>query len=533
MLETIRDHWRITLLVVVILGATVTLFAPQFAPDEKISGQQAGEGLTNLQYGLDLAGGTRIRAPLLGHTAENAAIGDADVGQVATAVAGELPETSVTDVNVELRPTREEDSRPADIEVTNAEVSRDQFETALSQAGYDEYDQIRQGVTEETREAAVNVVQGKVDEAGLSGGSARQVRDEVSGQHFILVEVPGEGRQDVIDLLEQRGTVRIDIYYPDGSAEDGYSRDRGVLTSDDFDNIGTAARDEQSRPYVPLSVVNTETNPGAAQFEDAAANRGVAQPGGSTCTYSQEPVGETRDPCLLLVVNDEVINAFGMQPSLARSMMNGEWSLDPQFRLTTNSFTEAQTVSVSLRAGALPAQLAIDQGSTSFISPAQGDDFQTLSLLTGVIAVFGVAGMVFLRYRQLEVAVPMIVTGLSEVFALLGFASLLGYPIDLAVIAGFIAVVGTGVDDLIIIADEVMSQGEVSSRKVFDSRFRKAFWVIGAAAATTILAMSPLMVLSLGDLSGFAIFTILGVLVGVLITRPAYGDILRTLLTDR
>ncbi len=127
----------------------------------------------------------------------------------------------------------------------------------------------------------------------------------------------------------------------------------------------------------------------------------------------------------------------------------------------------------------------------------------------------------------------MILTALAEVYALLGFAALVNYPIDLAVVAGFIAVVGTGVDDLIIIADEVMSEGDVNSRTVFDSRFRRAFWVIGAAAATTIIAMSPLMVLGLGDLSGFAIFTILGVLIGVLITRPAYGDILRTLLTDR
>jgi preprotein translocase subunit SecD len=38
-------------------------------------------------------------------------------------------------------------------------------------------------------------------------------------------------------------------------------------------------------------------------------------------------------------------------------------------------------------------------------------------------------------------------------------------------------------------------------------------------------------VLSLGDLRGFAIFTIIGVLVGVLITRPAYGEILRILMT--
>ena len=79
----------------------------------------------------------------------------------------------------------------------------------------------------------------------------------------------------------------------------------------------------------------------------------------------------------------------------------------------------------------------------------------------------------------------------------------------------------------------MLFRSEVNSRKVFDSRFRRAFWVIGAAAATTIIAMSPLMVLSLGDLSGFAIFTILGVLIGVLITRPAYGDILRRLLTVR
>ncbi len=87
-------------------------------------------------------------------------------------------------------------------------------------------------------------------------------------------------------------------------------------------------------------------------------------------------------------------------------------------------------------------------------------------------------------------------------------------------------------DDLIIIGDEILQQGEVRTGRVFESRFRKAFWVIGAAAATTIIAMSPLVVLPLGDLSGFAIITIVGVLLGVLVTRPAYGDILRNLVLD-
>jgi preprotein translocase subunit SecD len=88
------------------------------------------------------------------------------------------------------------------------------------------------------------------------------------------------------------------------------------------------------------------------------------------------------------------------------------------------------------------------------------------------------------------------------------------------------------VDDLIIIADEILQEGEVTTGRVFASRFRKAFWVIGAAAATTIVALSPLAVLSLGDLQGFAIVTIVGVLIGVLVTRPAYGNILRNLVLD-
>ncbi|MFC6726156.1 MMPL family transporter, partial [Halobium palmae] len=189
---------------------------------------------------------------------------------------------------------------------------------------------------------------------------------------------------------------------------------------------------------------------------------------------------------------------------------------------------------INLRAGALPAKLDLGpggEGTSSYVSPAQGQSFKVDALITGIVAVLAVSVVVFFRYGKPEVAAPMIVTALSEVVVLLGFAAVIGYPIDLAVIAGFIAVIGTGVDDLIIIADEVMSEGDVNSRRVFRSRFRKAFWVIGAAAATTIIAMSPLAVLSLGDLQGFAIFTILGVLVGVLLTRPAYGDILRSLLT--
>jgi preprotein translocase subunit SecD len=511
----IRENWRIVLLVVVLAASTVALFSPAVGGGGGAG--TASEGMTNLQYGLELSGGTRIRAPLIGVTAEGVDIGDTDTRQVARDVAAELGAADPGDVIV--RRTAES---TATVEVTAEGVTTGQLETTLDSLGYS-YETVRDGVTEPTRAEVVRVLQNKINEAGLSGGTVQQVTT-ATGDNFVLVEVPNEDRSEVVELVESRGSVRIDIYY----REDGsYTRREGVLTGEDFQNIGTAQESERG-PFVPVTV----RDEAAQTFQAAVVETGVAQPGGSTCTYDQNP--NATQPCLLVVVDDRVVNSFGMSPGLASSMQAGDWADDPAFQLTTRNFSESQRVSINLRAGELPAALDLegeDGGTSSFISPSQGESFKTNSVITGIVAVLAVAGVVFVRYGEARVALPMIVTAFSEVLILLGFAAGIGYALNLPAIAGFIAVIGTGVDDLIIIADEVMAEGDVSSRRIFQSRFRKAFWVIGAAAATTVVAMSPLAVLSLGDLQGFAIFTILGVLVGVLLTRPAYGDILRALLT--
>jgi preprotein translocase subunit SecD len=515
---TIRDNWRIFLLIVVLCGSLFALFSPTMGGSGTDAPGLDSSGATNLQYGLQLSGGTRIRAPLIGVTAESVELGGAETPQVERDVANELDGVSVADVIV--RPSTETEGT---VEVTADGVTPGDLGDALDAAGY-AYGETRDGVTEDTRAQTVEILSNKINEAGLSGGTVQQI-ETPTGENFVLVEVPDANRQRVVELVNQRGTVRVDAYY----ATDGSYEQTTVLERDDFQSIGTAQQGGQGRlPNVPVTV-REEVAP---DFQQRMIETGVAGEGGSRCSYEQDP--ENTGACLLLVVDGQVVNSFGMSPSLAADMRSGDWATNPQFILQTQNFSGARDVAINLRAGALPARLDIGpdgEGTSSFIAPSQGQQFRTDSLLTGIIAVFAVAGVVFLRYGEVEVALPMIVTALSEVVILLGFAAGIGYPLDLSVIAGFIAVIGTGVDDLIIIADEVMAQGDVNSRRVFQSRFKKAFWVIGAAAATTIIAMSPLAILSLGDLQGFAIFTILGVLVGVLLTRPAYGDILQALLT--
>ena len=521
-IASVKANWRVVLLVVIVLASAFALFSPTVGGSgggDDAPAAAGGEGITNIQYGLELSGGTRIQAPLVGVHASGVEVpNDTDTSTVRERVATNIANASATDVTVRY-PGEYGDNlqRTTVVEVTADNVTAAQLDAALSDAGYPA-DDAESRVSEVTQATAVSILRQKVNEAGLSGGSVRTVGGDV-----VVVEVPNANQSQVRELVESRGQVLVQAYHRN---ENGTYVRTTVMDSEDLAQVGNA-QSIQGGQGAEVGVVVAEGS--AEDVQQRFVDTGLAQEGGTECRYQENP-NET-DPCILLVQDGQVLNSFGVQEGLARPMRQGSWADDPQFRLTTGNLSTAQEVAINLRAGALPAELDLDSNSMLYIAPSQSERFKTNSLIAGIAAVLAVSGVVFARYRRKEVAGPMIVTALSEVVVLMGAAAAIGYPVDLSVIAGFIAAIGTGVDDLIIIADEVMSEGEVSSQRVFQSRFRKAFWVIGAAAATTIVALSPLAVLSLGQLRGFAIFTILGVLVGVLVTRPAYGDILRSLLT--
>lgn len=521
--DRIKANWRVVLLIIVVLASTFALFSPTL-----VSGSSAGadgdtaaadSGLTNIEYGLELSGGTRIQAPLVGVHASGVEIpNDTSTSAVRSTVAANIENATASDVRVRYAGEYGDTIQQTTIvEVTAGNVTAAELDAALSEAGYPADDAVDR-VSDVTQRTAVSILRQKVNQAGLSGGSVRTVGGDV-----VVVEVPNANQSEVRDLVESRGQVLIQAYHQN---ENGTYVRTTVMDSDDLRQVGNAQQ-SQGGQGAEVGVVVAEDS--AQEVQQRFVDTGLAQQGGTECRYREAP--NQTEPCILLVQDGQVLNSFGVRETLAQPMRDGTWADDPRFSLTTGNLSTAQEVAINLRAGALPAELDLTSNSMLYIDPSQSERFKTDSLLAGIAAVLAVSGVVFARYRRIEVAGPMIITALSEVVILLGAAAAIGYPVDLSVIAGFIAAIGTGVDDLIIIADEVMSQGEVSSQRVFQSRFRKAFWVIGAAAATTILALSPLAVLSLGQLRGFALFTILGVLVGVLITRPAYGDILRALLT--
>ena len=194
---------------------------------------------------------------------------------------------------------------------------------------------------------------------------------------------------------------------------------------------------------------------------------------------------------------------------------------------------QAQVVSVVLRSGSLPVKVFVE--GVNYIPPTLGEQFKSQVLRAGLVALLVVGFVVYLHYRKVRIAVPVVITSLSEVIAILGIAALIKWNLDLPSIAGIIAAIGTGVDQQIVITDELLGGkkiGKITKRSGILKRMGRAFFVIWASATTTIVAMSFLFKFFVGGLRGFAFTTILGVLIGILITRPAYAEIAKILLAE-
>jgi preprotein translocase subunit SecD len=189
-----------------------------------------------------------------------------------------------------------------------------------------------------------------------------------------------------------------------------------------------------------------------------------------------------------------------------------------------------QTILVT---GSLPVKLKVVK--TDSISPVLGSSFIKNATLAGLLALLLVVALIAIRYRQLIISVPIVITVLSEFTLTLGFAALIGWRIDIASVAALIIAMGSGVNDQIVITDETLGGQKESkdSTESWKQKLKRALFIVFAAYFTLLFAMLPLWFAGAGLLKGFALTTIVGITMGVAITRPAYGEFLELFVENK
>lgn len=102
------------------------------------------------------------------------------------------------------------------------------------------------------------------------------------------------------------------------------------------------------------------------------------------------------------------------------------------------------------------------------------------------------------------------------------------FTIDLSAMAGIIAAIGVGVDAQIVITDEILKKDDEHHSTA--EKVDMAFGIIKTNAIVAICSMIPLLFSGLVEIIGFAISTILGAMLGYLLTRPSYAAIVEKVL---
>ena len=192
---------------------------------------------------------------------------------------------------------------------------------------------------------------------------------------------------------------------------------------------------------------------------------------------------------------------------------------------------QIQVLKSVIGGGRLPVNTLVE--SSYSISPSLGSQFLFYSFVALFIAILVVSLIIIARYRKIVLIIPIIITNLFEITILLSILGTFG-TISISAMAGVIALIGSGVDNQIVITDELLrgsKQQEIQSKNSKE-RLARAFFIVFTTAGVAIAGMLPLLLSGIVQITGFALSTILGVIIGVLVTRPAYSVLVENLAVE-
>lgn len=432
------------------------------------------------------------------------------------------------------------------------------------------------------REVKVNTLGENLIQIEMSGATGDDVRNFLARQGEFVAKL-----SETVRLFDNAGTLRLgngtyDLVLRDGrilvenksyGVNESFVLDRekfqiisltnstlllhaDLFTGEDIVNVLTDPQNSGIRPVSEDSYEFTfgiqVSREGAARFAKLTQNQTVTRTIGGQSYI---------DPQLVLFLDDRLITELNIASALAgqevtTAVINGnERSLEAAAQ-------EKLRLESTLRSGSLPVRMEIAKVDT--ITQTAGRDLINSTIFVAIASIIAVSAFVFYRYRDYKIVLPMILVSLSEIVIVVGMATsqilagvviaaafiigllkreiigIIGWitllvmimaaativispwTIDIPVIAGLIAILGTGVNQMIIMTDQLFRE----KGKPLTERHKSAMHIIWSSAAIVVFAMIPLLLGGIGSLKGFAIATIVGVLVGILVTRPAYVAII-------
>ena len=370
-------------------------------------------------------------------------------------------------------------------------------------------------LTQEEASTLVDMINNRFNVYGISDISIRTVRD-LTGNYFVSVEIAGATPKDLESLISQQGKF------------EGKIGDETIFVGGDQDikNVAQGGQDSGVYSCSQLQEGYVCYFRFAVTISQEAANRQAAVTSNLTIisgtngeSYLSKPLDLYLDD--VLYSNLSISSELKGNPAIQISI-KGSGTGTTQEEAVKSAQAEMKNLQTILQTGSLPFKLEIVKLDT--ISPTLGQSFLKYIFIAGILALITVAIIIFIRYRGIKTSLIPLIICTSEIIITLGVAAFIQWDLDLPSLAGILAAIGTGVDDQIVVLDEAKNKESSLSMK---EKIKRAFIIIIGAYFTSVASLIPLWWAGAGLLKGFVMTTLIGITIGVLITRPAFADMIK------
>lgn len=292
------------------------------------------------------------------------------------------------------------------------------------------------------------------------------------GEKRIRIELPGvKDAQQAINAIGK--TAQLQFVTVEGEV---------LVTGADVKDAKVAINSKDNQPVVSLQF----TPEGAQKFADATAKlAGSGQP-------------------LVIVLDNEVISS----PMVNTAITGGSAQIEGNF--TVDSASELANL---IRGGALPVNFTEVQ--SSIVSATLGVDALNKSVMGALIGIALVMLFMIVYYKIPGFAAAI---ALSAYMVIVAYVyQLIGVTLTLPGIAALILSIGMAVDANVIIFERIKEEiiNGKSVRVSIDSGFKKAMSTILDSQITTFIAGIVLYYFGTGQIKGFAITLMIGIMVSM------------------
>ncbi len=341
------------------------------------------------------------------------------------------------------------------------------------------------------------VIEKRVNEMGLTNPIV-----SVEGDNRIRVELPGA--DDAESAIETIGkTAQLQFITADGAI---------ILDGSQVKDAGFALN-SQGAGYVVTLEFDSD---GSTAFE--AATQAIVN---GEITADEELTG-LQSNMIGIVLDNEFIS----YPTVSSVISGGSCQIEGNF-----TQEEASNMAALIRGGALPTELTEVQ--TSIVGPTLGLDSLEDSVIAAIIGVCLVLLIMLLFYRVMGIAsdIALVAYCLIFIWILAGFGTVLTLP----GIAGMILSAGMAVDANVIIFSRIREEVRKGKtiRVATSQGYRRALATVMDSQITTLIASLALYEFGSGDVRGFALTLMIGIVLSIFTATVVTNIYLQLLAENR